>query len=226
MNSLPIPGLDLLERGGVMMIPLAVAALVALVIGLERAFVFQKAAITKADALREKLKAAIAREGRLGAVRLLRGESGALARVLLAGASATSRPHAEAAMLDEGRLTLMELERGLSALDTVITLAPLLGLLGTITGMMGSFRLLAGTGVGHPRAVTGGIAEALIATATGLVIAVVTLLFHNWFQARLQLVEAEIDVHGDLMLRLLEDPAAARATPEPPAGAAARVVEG
>ena len=65
----------------------------------------------------------------------------------------------------------------LPVLDTIITLAPLLGLLGTITGMISAFGLVSEAGLGQPHAITGGVAEALIATATGLCIAIMTLIF-------------------------------------------------
>ncbi len=204
MNWSDIPGLGLLIRGGIMMVPLAAAALVALAVILERLWVYHQADIHgESETLRDRLRAAVAEGGQAGVIRLLEGEHGALSRVLLAGARAPDTTTGEAAMTDEARLTLMELERGLPTLDTVITLAPLLGLLGTITGMMGSFRLLSNTGIGHPRAVTGGIAEALIATATGLVIAVFTLVFHNYFQSRLARIEAELELHGDRLLHVL-----------------------
>ncbi len=204
-----IPGLDLLMRGGIMMVPLAVAGLVALAVILERLWVYKKADIRGSAVLfRDRLREAARKGGVPELVRLLEGQKGALGRVLAAGARAPSPAAAEVAMAEEGRLTLMELERGLPLLDTVITLAPLLGLLGTITGMMGSFRLLSNAGVGHPRAVTGGIAEALIATATGLVIAVFTLLFHNFLQSRLARIEAELELHGEQLLILLREPEA------------------
>ena len=61
-----------------------------------------------------------------------------------------------------------------------------MGLLGTITGMMASFQVLSTNGVNEPNAITGGVAEALIATATGLIVALVSLLFYNYFNAQVK----------------------------------------
>jgi biopolymer transport protein ExbB len=73
-----------------------------------------------------------------------------------------------------------------SDLDTIITLAPLLGLLGTITGMISAFGLVSEAGLGDPQVITGGVAEALIATATGWGIAIMTLLPSNYFHAKIE----------------------------------------
>jgi biopolymer transport protein ExbB len=78
-------------------------------------------------------------------------------------------------------------------LDTIVTLAPLLGLLGTITGMIRSFNIISQTGVSHPMGITAGIAEALIATATGLVIAIFTLVAYNYFVERVKRIVGEIE---------------------------------
>lgn len=80
------------------------------------------------------------------------------------------------------------MKRYLSVLDTVITLAPLLGILGTVSGIIVSFDLLGSTGIEDPKAVTGGIAQALLTTAAGLAIAIVALLPYNALSRKVEKV--------------------------------------
>lgn len=94
---------------------------------------------------------------------------------------------------------MSQARRYLPILDTVITLAPLLGLLGTITGMISAFGIVSEAGLGQPHAITGGIAEALIATATGLLIAIMTLIPYNYFRSK---VEQLTDVLEEQSTRL------------------------
>jgi biopolymer transport protein ExbB len=108
------------------------------------------------------------------------------------------------AMLRAANRELKRFNRGLTILDTAITLAPLLGLLGTVTGMISSFNMLGGEELGAPTAITGGIAEALIATAFGLGIAIAALLPFNYLNAREE--EARLEMqdaasHVELHLR-------------------------
>jgi biopolymer transport protein ExbB len=85
---------------------------------------------------------------------------------------------------DEAQLIEKSLSRGLWVLETIVTAAPLLGLLGTITGMMHAFNLIGNNGLVDPTGVTGGVAQALIATALGLFIAVIALFAFNFFSRR------------------------------------------
>ncbi|HUI46909.1 MAG TPA: MotA/TolQ/ExbB proton channel family protein [Nitrospirota bacterium] len=85
---------------------------------------------------------------------------------------------------DEAQLIEQSLSRGLWVLETIVTAAPLLGLLGTITGMMHAFNLIGSNGLVDPTGVTGGVAQALIATALGLFIAVIALFAFNFFSRR------------------------------------------
>ena len=87
----------------------------------------------------------------------------------------------ESRAADEAQLIEKALNRGLWVLETIVTAAPLLGLVGTIVGMMESFRLIGGNGLVNPTGITGGVAQALIATTLGLVIAIIALFAFNFF---------------------------------------------
>jgi biopolymer transport protein ExbB len=99
--------------------------------------------------------------------------------------------------------TLKRYRRGLPVLDTVITLAPMLGLLGTVTGMMGSFAVIGGD-LSSPGAITGGIAEALIATAFGLMIAITCLIPFNYLNSRIETIENELLACGEQLKLMVE----------------------
>ncbi len=99
---------------------------------------------------------------------------------------------------------LKRFSQGLPILDTVITLAPLLGLLGTVTGMIHAFGLLGSRELEGPTVITGGIAQALIATACGLGIAIIALIPFNYLNARLEEARHEIEdtvTHLELILK-------------------------
>jgi biopolymer transport protein ExbB len=190
--------LDVLIRGGWVMLPLVFCSIVAITIVAERAFFFRHIAGALAHA--DKVIALISQGQSNEAISLLKGAKAPLLRVLSAGIAYSFNPSKamEAAALAEASV----LRRGLPALDTIITLSPLLGLLGTIIGMIGSFQIMSSVGMGQPHAVTGGVAEALIATATGITVAVITLVPYNYFLARIE-KETELIEHYATRLELV-----------------------
>ncbi|MHB1585781.1 MAG: MotA/TolQ/ExbB proton channel family protein [Acidiferrobacteraceae bacterium] len=105
--------------------------------------------------------------------------------------------------IDESILLLApELDRRLWVLDTIVTLAPLLGLFGTIIGMFHAFAIL-GTGAHAPTAVTGGVADALVATACGLFVAMVGLLAFNALNNEIRLILHHLDLVKTMLLNRL-----------------------
>ena len=88
------------------------------------------------------------------------------------------------AIEDAGRHVAHDLERYLGALSTIAAISPLLGLLGTVTGMIRTFKAITVAGVGNPAAMAGGIAEALITTAAGLIIAIPALVAYRYLRGR------------------------------------------
>jgi biopolymer transport protein ExbB len=90
------------------------------------------------------------------------------------------------AMEAEAEVTLKRMRKYMTVLDTMITVAPLLGIFGTVLGIIASFQLLGASGIEDPKAVTAGIAQALITTATGLGIAILAVFPYNYFNTRIE----------------------------------------
>ena len=101
---------------------------------------------------------------------------------------------------DEAKLVEKNLTSSLWVLETITTVAPLLGLLGTIVGMMSSFKIIGNDGLVNPTGVTGGVAESLIATGFGLGIAIITLFAFNYFSRRSNQVLDELERLGTRMI--------------------------
>jgi biopolymer transport protein ExbB len=185
--------LQTLAKGGVVMIPLGLCSLASLTVLIERFFVLRAAGACD-EKLISDLRAKIRLGDLTGALARARQASGPVASVLTSGLEAAMMAGSpNDAMTEEALMQLPYLQRRLAVLDTVVTIAPLLGLLGTVVGMISSFHILAGSGTEHPAGITGGIAEALIATATGLVIAIFSLVGFNWCQERIRNIGAEME---------------------------------
>lgn len=126
------------------------------------------------------------------------------------------------ALMRSSAQEMVRYTRGISLLDTVVTMAPLLGLLGTVTGMISAFGMMGGSELGAPTAITGGIAEALIATTFGLGIAVTSLIPLNFLHARCEGARHEMEdamSHLELLMKpIVEADAAGRHAAAPAGG--------
>ena len=184
-----------LAKGGPVMIPLLACSIVALAVVVERLAFWWR----QGDQGLARRALELAERGKLDeAVEVARRAPGAAARMVAAGLAERPGP-ATAAMEAAAQAAIGQLRSYLPVLDTIITLSPLLGLLGTVTGMIAAFGILSTTGMNQPTAITGGVAEALIATAAGLGIAIVTLVPYNYFTAR---AEQAMDAMERLATRL------------------------
>ena len=179
-------------RGGPVMWPILVTSIVSLAVVIERfQFVIREARKRRPDVV-EKIFAC-AETGRFEqAVKEGQGCEDFLAKILVYGLRHREKSFSNALVRAANR-ELKRFNQGLSALDTIITLAPLLGLLGTVTGMIHAFGLLGQRALGAPVAITGGIAQALIATAWGLGIAIMALIPFNYFNALVEQTRHEIE---------------------------------
>jgi biopolymer transport protein ExbB len=164
------------------MIPLLASSVIALTVIIERLYFWRR---LRSQAVVRRILTLVAEGDLPQAAQEASTSRHPVARVLGAGI-ASKHLLPGAAMQAAAQAELSQARRYLPVLDTVITLAPLLGLLGTITGMISAFGIVSEAGLGQPHAITGGIAEALIATATGLLIAIMTLIPYNYLRSKVE----------------------------------------
>lgn len=129
-----------------------------------------------------------------------------LGRLLAVGLANRHRPHdmLMERLEDAGRHVVHELERFLNTLGTIAGISPLLGLLGTVTGIIRAFDAIQAGGMGDPRALSGGIAEALVATAAGLCVAIPSLISYRYLRGKVEGIVVEMEKHALRMADTLE----------------------
>lgn len=176
---------ELFQKGGVVMYPLLLCSFCVLTIIIERTIFW---IILKKRHNRQLLDDVleICREGNWEGVKAkTTGSRDYVVRVLVSGI--VHRKFSMTKAMEVGALQeVVRMRRGMGILDTMITVAPLLGILGTVVGIILSFDMLAQAGIENPQAVTGGIAQALITTATGLTIAILAVIPFNYFNTRVE----------------------------------------
>jgi biopolymer transport protein ExbB len=199
-------------HGGPIMWPLLFAAIVAAIVSLERSlFIISEKRRQNPEQV-EKIFALVERGNQPAAVQVANASTDFVARVL-GFALANVNLSVSQAISKASAVELKRFSRGLPILDTIITAAPLLGLLGTVTGMMNTFSMMGGDELGAPAAITGGIAEGLIATAFGLLIAITCLFPNNYLNARIESAQHEMEDAGRrLELMLMAEKAFERAS--------------
>lgn len=189
-------------RGGPVMWPILVASLAALTVIIERiAFLIREKRSRYPETV-GKIFSEVEQGKIEKAIQAGEGCNDFIAATLVYGLRHRHKAFSNA-LLQAANKELKRFNRGLPVLDTIITLAPLLGLFGTVIGMIQAFGLLGGRELDAPTVITGGIAEALIATAYGLITAIVALIPFNYLNARLEEARHEIEdatTHLELLL--------------------------
>jgi biopolymer transport protein ExbB len=190
----------LIVAGGITTYPLVIGSVIALAVVIDRLLALRgtERAIARAGAaLAELLARGTAAEAELARAA---GGPGAAATVLLAVARATARaatPEEIGRLVDARVFEALEtLRERLWVLATIGSIAPFVGLFGTVVGIMKSFHFIGETGAGGFAVVASGISEALVATARGLGGAVVAVAFYNYFEARLERIEAALRIRA------------------------------
>lgn len=177
---------DLFVKGGNFMYPLLVMLFFGVVVMIERFYTLFKAHINAKEFMVE-LQDALKQNGPEGAAELCSNTRGPVATVLHAGLLRLDRgiEHVEKSIEESGAIEMAFLERGLVWLSTVANLAPLVGFLGTVSGMIRAFNDIAAAGDVDPSVVAGGISEALITTASGLIVAIPVQASYNFFLSKI-----------------------------------------
>ncbi len=194
--------IQLLARGGYTMIPILFCSMVSLAVIIERAFSLRSGRVLPTPLLEELARSGRPLEELAGKVK---NERGVLARVLADGLenrSAGMEQNREV-LQASGKAAASRLERGLTLLEIVAVISPLLGLLGTVIGMVQVFDVISEIGAGHARALSGGISQALISTIAGLVVAIPALIAHSVYSRRVDKLLMGIEgAVSRLLLRL------------------------
>ena len=216
---------EIVTAGGIVMVPIILCSILAVAITLERLWTLREQRVVPTEltdkvwqwvenrALSDKQIAALQQHSPLG-------------RVLAAGLANRHRDRAVMleAIDDAGRHVVHDLERFLNALGTIAAISPLLGLLGTVTGMIRTFKAITVAGVGNPASMAGGIAEALITTAAGLLVAIPALVAYRYLRGRVDRIVIDMEKSAIALADAVENEPAAAQAPAPlaaTAGAAA-----
>jgi biopolymer transport protein ExbB len=188
--------LEIVKAGGWLMVPILLCSVIAVAIVLERIWALRRSRVVPRGLLLTVWEQAQG-AGPGGGVQLqrLRARS-PLGQVLAAGLAAQdhSREVMKETIEETGRRVAHELERFLNTLGTIAMITPLLGLLGTVVGMIEVFNVITDIGVGSPRDLAGGISQALVTTAAGIGVAIPTLIFHRYFRGRVDELVLEMEM--------------------------------
>jgi biopolymer transport protein ExbB len=195
---------ETIKAGGWVMLPIILCSVLALAIIIERFWSLQRNRVCPSKLIGEIWQLASAKQ--LDARRVAELRAGSpLGRVLAAALMSMrqDRQLMKESIEDTGRHVAAELERYLNALGTIAAISPLLGLLGTVFGMIQVFTAINAVGVGNATALAGGIAKCLITTAAGLTVAIPALMFYRFFRARVDELVLTMEQQSLKMVEIL-----------------------
>jgi biopolymer transport protein ExbB len=196
--------LKLFHDGGIMMYPLLLSSIVAVAIILERFYALRrnKILIPEIIHLIEQFQSLKDVDLAKNICQKYRGPLSNLIRLGLENSS-LDREEIKEIIEDQGRQEIRQLEKRLSVLETIAVVSPLLGLLGTVLGMVRVFGVIRELGVGQAGALSGGISEALITTVAGLFIGIPALIFYNYFTSKAENFVLDIEKYSNFLIQRL-----------------------
>lgn len=197
---------ELFNDGGWAMYPLLILLILGIGVAIERLYNLSRAAID-AEGFFKNLEEAIKSGGPDKAAELCSATPGPVASVIHAGLLRLDRglEHVEKAVDNSGAVEMAFLERGMVWLSTVANLAPMIGFLGTVSGMINAFQAIKEAGDVEPSMVAGGISEALITTAAGLIVGILIQFCYNFFANRIDKIIADMTEQTAAFIDLLAE---------------------
>jgi biopolymer transport protein ExbB len=196
---------EIVRAGGWMMGPIILFSIIAAAIILERLWTLQDRRVLPPDLTKRVWQLVEANQVNDQVIAAL-AQNSPLGKVLAAGLANRHRTR-EALMErleDAGRHVVHELERFINTLGTIAGVAPLLGLLGTVGGIIKAFNAINAGGMGDPRMLSGGIAQALVTTAAGLMVAIPALIGYRYLRGRIDRIVIEIEKDAIMLADALE----------------------
>lgn len=196
--------LELFKAGGLLMLPLFICSVIAIAIIAERFWSLRTDRVAPTGLVKQIWQWLQYNQIDKQRIKSLQDES-ALGQVLAAGLvnRNNSREITKESIEDVGRHVTQSLERNLNTLGTIAAISPLLGLLGTVVGMIKVFAVITTEGVGNPETLAGGISEALITTAAGLVIAIPSLIFYRYFRGKINQLVVDMEEQALKLVEIL-----------------------
>lgn len=196
--------LEFFKAGGLLMWPLFACSAIAIAIIAERFWSLQSKRISPPELMTQIwqwLKSQQVDNNRISALQ----RNSPLGQILATGLANrnSSREITKESIEDIGRHVTLSLERNLNTLGTIAAITPLLGLLGTVIGMIKVFAVITTEGVGNPETLAGGISEALITTAMGLVVAIPSLIFYRYFRGRVSVLVVDMEEKAIKLIEIL-----------------------
>jgi biopolymer transport protein ExbB len=196
---------ELFLKGGILMYPIALGSIIAVGIFLERIWVLRRRRVLPRDFLIE-VEDLVMRRKRPEAINLCKRDNSSIAHVIRVGIEnyGKRRDVIKEKIEEVGRREAASLERYINVIGTIAGVSPLLGLLGTVSGMIKSFNIISMQGVADPASLAGGISEALITTAAGLVVAIPTFVIYRYLMNKADALILEMEENSIRMVDLVK----------------------
>lgn len=196
---------EIVTAGGWLMLPIILSSIISLAIIAERFYTLRDSRVLPDNLVADVWRMASTRQLTDEKVREVQ-QGSPLGRVIAAGLMSKNldRDNMKASIEEVGGHVAHELERYLNALGTIAAITPLLGLLGTVVGMISVFTQITTVGVGNPAQLAGGISQALITTAGGLMVAIPSLMFYRYFRGKVDGLVVDMEKESLKLIDVLE----------------------